>query len=43
MKLLRYGPPGRERPAMLDADGQVMSRCRLFGENKAIVCSFPAG
>ena len=23
MKLLRYGPPGRERPAMLDADGQV--------------------
>ena len=28
---------------LLDADGQVMSRCRLFGENKAIVCSFPAG
>ena len=23
MKLLSYGPPGRERPAMLDADGQV--------------------
>ena len=23
MKLLRYGPPGQERPGLLDADGQV--------------------
>jgi 2,4-diketo-3-deoxy-L-fuconate hydrolase len=23
MKLLRYGPPGRERPAVLDADGRI--------------------
>jgi 2,4-diketo-3-deoxy-L-fuconate hydrolase len=23
MKLLRYGPPGREKPAVLAADGKV--------------------
>ena len=28
---------------LLDADGQTMSHCRLFGEHKAIVCSFPGG
>ena len=28
---------------LLDPDGQAMSRCRLFGEHKAIVCSFPGG
>lgn len=29
MKLLRYGPPGEERPALLDGDGQLRS---LAGE-----------
>lgn len=24
MKLLRYGPPGRERPGLLDAGGCVL-------------------
>ena len=23
MKLLRYGPPGQEKPGMLDAEGRV--------------------
>ncbi|MBY4895983.1 fumarylacetoacetate hydrolase family protein [Cupriavidus sp. AU9028] len=32
MKLLRYGPPGAERPGMLDAEGKLRDLSALVGE-----------
>ncbi len=32
MKLLRHGPKGRERPALLDADGQARDLSALIGD-----------
>ncbi|MGY8525449.1 fumarylacetoacetate hydrolase family protein [Paracidovorax citrulli] len=32
MKLLRYGPPGAERPGLLDADGQLRDLSALIGD-----------
>src|SRR5262245_45427017 len=29
MKLLRYGPPGQEKPGLLDRDGQLRDLSRL--------------
>ena len=29
MKLLRYGPMGKEKPAMLDANGQIRDLSRF--------------
>ena len=35
MKLLRHGPKGQEKPAMLDAQGQVRDLSGLFGDLRA--------
>jgi 2-keto-4-pentenoate hydratase/2-oxohepta-3-ene-1,7-dioic acid hydratase in catechol pathway len=32
MKLLRHGPKGREKPAVLDADGRARDLCGLIGD-----------
>ena len=32
MKLLRYGPKGQEKPAMLDADGGIRSLAETIGD-----------
>ncbi|MEO7811231.1 MAG: ureidoglycolate lyase, partial [Usitatibacter sp.] len=30
MKLLRYGPPGREKPGLADADGNVRDLSKII-------------
>ena len=42
MKLLRYGPPGQERPGLLDTQGRVRDLCALVGDVAGDVLT-PAG
>ncbi len=42
MKLLRYGPKGREKPAMLDANGQVRDLSGVIADLRAEMLT-PAG
>ena len=42
MKLLRYGPPGQERPGLLDAQGRVRDLSHLVGDIAGLALT-PAG